>query len=158
MWSSTGARTVLLQDPELGAVSTDLVWVLFHTCSVGQRTKEILIPYKFCSVQARPSLHFASKPQRPSDFILFPKKTFLLVGGRGGQHTCSCFLWQLVLWATVVFTWEWGFFHFVQASNANTCFVFHVKICWAKIYSCTLILVDCILCKYLTCLLLPCSL
>lgn len=124
-----------------------------------QRTKEILIPYKFCSGQARHSLHFAIKPPQPSDLILFPKKDiFVCWRWRGtntpahipsggwccGQPWCSC--------------GNGVFFHFIQASNANTCFVCHVKICWAKIYSCTLTLVDCILCKYLTCLLLPCSL
>lgn len=124
-----------------------------------QRTKEILIPYKFCSVQARPSLHFASKPPQPSDWILFPKNHGFVCWRRRGPNTPACISsgsWCCgQLWCS---RGSGVLFHFIRASNANTCFVFHVKICWAKIYSCTLTLVDCILCKYLTCLLLPCSL
>lgn len=116
-WSKTEARTRSCW----GAMGTGgcqpqrrVVRVLFRACGgVWQRTKEILILYKFCSVQARPSLHSASKPPQPSDLILFPKKPrFCLLEAKGDKHTCSYFLWQLVLWATVVFTWEWGFFPF----------------------------------------------
>lgn len=87
MWSNTEARTQSC----CGVMGTGGcqpqrrgVRVLFCACGVWQRTKEILILYRFCSVQARPSLHFASKPPQPSDLILFPKKPrFCLLEAKG---------------------------------------------------------------------------
>lgn len=90
MWSNTKARTQSC----CGVVRTGgcqpqrrVVRVLFHACGVWQRTKEILVLHKFCSVQARPSLHFTSKPPQPSDLILFPKTHIFACWRQRGTNT-----------------------------------------------------------------------
>lgn len=147
MWSSTGARTE-------SCCGSCVVRVLFH-CAL----KKSLFLTNSAVCRLGPVYILQANHHGPLTQFCSQKNHVFACWRQRGTNTparISSGSWCCgQLWCS---RGSGVFFHFIRASNANTGFVFHVKICWAKIYSCTLTLVDCILCKYLTCLLLPCSL